>query len=1423
MVPSLVLRCRPVLNRLLLLLSVIAASTVLRAQIAVPTTGGGLSVAVNPVTNKIYVPSRGALHTVNVINGVTNVTKAVTAGTNPTTAAVNPVTNKIYVTDTTDNTVTVIDGASDSVTATVPVGTTPLNVVVNPLTNKIYVANLDSNNVTVIDGATNNVTATVPTTGNRPYAIAVNPVTNKVYVANAVTGAGNVTVIDGATNTPTAAAVSGAPQSVAVNPVTNQFYVASPGTLTVFDGTTNMAIAHPTVGTAPAMVVVNPVTNKAYVLDFAGSPNNTVTVIDGTNNYTTSTLTMGGTFPYTLAVNPVTDKIYVGNFTFTGGSNPSDASVTVIDGATNATVTVPAVGTGSSVLIVAANPVTNRVYTSVPGTVSVIDGAINAPISTSPVPTGDSPQTVVLNPVANKIYTANTDSDTVTAIDVATNTVTATVSVGSQPVLAAVDPVTNRVYVTNFGDGTVSVIDSASDSVINTLTVGPFPQAVAANSVTGKVYVAHPFISLSPLTNGNTVSVIDETTETIAATVTVGFSPSGIAVNAATNKIYVSNFSDNTVSVINGASNSVTSTMTVGTGPQGIAVNPATNRIYVANTTFNNSSIPGTISVIDGTIDTVIANPTAGIFPREIAINQQTNKIYVSNSNSGLPFPQGGSVTVLDGVTNSPTQINTSSSGSFPWGIAVNPITNNVYVKNFNSRNMMVIDGASNIVTSTIPVVGNALTTNCSNAANGSCPQEVLLYPAINKIYTNLSPGPSNPGSVAVIDVDGHQTVPLTTTIAGVVDPFTISTTNIFQTANSTPSFTVNVNSVFSSTSVYSGHTVANPPPTQVYYEVDGASPSNLATMTSSSGTNPASFTVNLSQPQQVGLHTLYVYASYGNEGGHNTNGGNGGGNSPEIGNLTTYLFLIAPLSTTTTVTADVNPQLQGQPVVLTAEVAPPTSAGGPTRTGTVIFYDGTTILGRVGIDANALATFSTSSLSLGTHNIIAAYSGDPNNGTSSSNPVTVSIVTGLPTTIELVGGNAQSAVRGTAFAQALVVMVANAIGNPVAGATVTFAGAGLTFSPSATVTTNGSGQASVIVTGTHVGDFVATAMTAGVSQAVNFAVTVTPALLALSANNASRVFGEANPAFTGTITGAVLNDTFTFSASTIATTNSPPGTYPIVPSATGSALANYITHAVNGTLTITKASTFVTLTASPSQTVQGNPVTLTAMVNAGATGTITFYDGGTAFGTVAIVNGTATLITTTLPIGERTLTASYSGDTNFTTITPFALVSVTILAPDFGVISPTPPQTVPPGGAANFAIKIPDLNLPYNSPVTLSASGLPAGASYTFSPNPVIPGADGVQSTMTVNVPKQNATLDRSSRTPLVFATLLVPFALLRRARGRPGALLWLLLALISFGAIAGCGTGGYFNQTQQSYVITITATSGNLVHNTTVTLIVE
>src|SRR6266568_4061391 len=67
------------------------------------------------------------------------------------------------------------------------------------------------------------------------------------------------------------------------------------------------------VGTTPYAVAVNPVSNKIYV---ANSGSNNVTVIDGVTN-TTTTVPMVGLlegFPEAVAVNPVTNKIYVANF-----------------------------------------------------------------------------------------------------------------------------------------------------------------------------------------------------------------------------------------------------------------------------------------------------------------------------------------------------------------------------------------------------------------------------------------------------------------------------------------------------------------------------------------------------------------------------------------------------------------------------------------------------------------------------------------------------------------------------------------------------------------------------------------------------------------------------------------------------------------------------------------------------------------------------------------------------------------------------------------------------------------------------------------------------------------------------------------------------------------------------------------------------
>src|ERR1044071_2847262 len=64
-----------------------------------------------------------------------------------------------------------------------------------------------------------------------------------------------------------------------------------------------------------------------------------------------------------------------------------------------------------------------------------------------------------------------------------------------------------------------------------------------------------------------------------------------------------------------------------------------------------------------------------------------------------------------------------------------------------------------------------------------------------------------------------------------------------------------------------------------------------------------------------------------------------------------------------------------------------------------------------------------------------------------------------------------------------------------------------------------------------------------------NGTLTITPAALVITANNAARLYGDPNPAFTGTIAGIKNGDNITAIYTTPATPASPVGTYPIIPS----------------------------------------------------------------------------------------------------------------------------------------------------------------------------------------------------------------------------------------------------------------------------------
>ena len=279
-------------------------------------------------------------------------------------------------------------------------------------------------------------------------------------------------------------------------------------------------------------------------------------------------------------------------------------------------------------------------------------------------------------------------------------------------------------------------------------------------------------------------------------------------------------------------------------------------------------------------------------------------------------------------------------------------------------------------------------------------------------------------------------------------------------------------------------------------------------------------------------------------------------------------------------------------------------------------------------------------------------------------------------------------------------------------------------------------------------------------------------------------------------------------------------------------------------TLTITPAAVLATLTASASTT---QPLTLTthiATTTSGVpTGTIAFLDATTPLATTPLdPTGTAALTPTTLLAGTHTLTAVYSGDSNFlpATTTPLTL-TIAPAAPttpsDF-TLTPTTAttQTVLAGAAATYTFTTLIQGPLLSSPIVLSASGLPPAATASFSPTYLPPGASTSTFTLTITSPKaamvaqQSPTSSSTSElASSLLAFLLLPLLAPRRSRRNLLALLALSLAA---SLTLGCGnrinTNGLAQTAPRSYPITVSATAttptgSTLQHTATVTLIIQ
>jgi 6-phosphogluconolactonase (cycloisomerase 2 family) len=302
--------------------------------------------------------------------------------------------------------------------------------------------------------------------------------------------------------------------------------------------------------------------------------------------------------------------------------------------------------------------------------------------------------------------------------------------------------------------------------------------------------------------------------------------------------------------------------------------------------------------------------------------------------------------------------------------------------------------------------------------------------------------------------------------------------------------------------------------------------------------------------------------------------------------------------------------------------------------------------------------------------------------------------------------------------------------GGPLAGETVNFT---LNGSPAGSAVTDATGLASVSASlaGLSAGSYPVTANFAG--DANNAAtsgaasLTVNPAALTVTAANASRLYGDPNPAFTGTITGIQNGDNITASYSTTATATSPVGTYAIVPALSDNGtgkLANYTVTSNNGTLSVDPAP--LTVTGANSNMVYGDALpaltgSITGIKN-GENITASYSTTATSassVGTYSIVpavsdNGTGVLANYAVTINNGTLT-----------ITP-APLSVTAANASMVFGDPVPALSGTITGIKNAD----NITATYSTTATSTS----APGTYPIVPALVDPGAKLGNYTVTVN-----------------------------------------------------------------------------------------
>jgi len=736
------------------------------------------------------------------------------------------------------------------------------------------------------------------------------------------------------------------------------------GSVQFFIGTTSLGTANVSGNTAILTTTALPVGTDSLTAQYLGDPNFTVSTSSAISVTINPAIGIATTTTLTSSTNP---SLFGQSVTFTSTVAPSSGS-----GTPTGTVTFyagsTALGTATlsskkASLKTTSMPVGSQAITAVysgdttyaPSTSAVLTQKVNQDSTTTKVTSSANPsvygQSVTFTTTVKAASPGSgTPTGTVTFYDGTTSLGTGTLS-GGTAALSTTFFVVGSHSVTAVYSGDPDFTASTSPALTQTVN--------QAATTTAVVSAVNPSIYGQQLTFTATVSANSPGSGTPTGTIT---------------------FYSGSTQLGTGTISGGTASLTV--SPQLSVGNHTIKASYGGDTNFKTSA--GTLTQTvnqDSTTTSVVSSVNPSVYGQSVTF---TATVAANAPGSGTP---AGSVTFKNGSTTLGTVTlsgGTASNSTARLATGLDTITatykgSSSFITSSASLNQTVSQDSTtaNVSSSLNPsIYGQSVTFTATVSANspgsGTPTGTVTFYSGSTAIGTGtLSSGKTTfktsslpAGSQAITAVYGGDTNFVTTTSAVLTQTVNQDSTTTKVSSSANPS--VYGQSVTFTATVKAASPGSGTPTGSVEF-YDGSTDLGSGTL---DGTSTATFTVST---LSIGTHSITgIYSGNGNF---------------TTSTSSAVSQKVNQASTTTALASSANPSTSGQAVTFTATISV-SSPGSGTPTGTVTFYNGSTSIG-TGSVSGGVATFTISSLSVGTHSIKAVYSGDTNFKTSSSSVLT--------------------------------------------------------------------------------------------------------------------------------------------------------------------------------------------------------------------------------------------------------------------------------------------------------------------------------------------------------------------------------------------------------------------------------------------------